>query len=68
MMKDLNIGIKITDTIILKINYTVLMVMGEVDIGIRLSTINPIAHTTMVDCCVDLLLLLVFTKLFMDTK
>ena len=44
------------------------MVIGEVDIGFRPSTLPPITQLTMVYCCVYLLLIVVFTKFFMVIK
>ena len=41
------------------------MVMGEVDIGLRTSTIPPITQTRSLECQLDPLLLLLFTKVFM---
>ena len=46
----------------------VLIVMVEVKIGIRISTIPPITHMTMLDYLVYLLLLVLFTKVFMVMK
>ena len=39
--------------------------MVEVDIGLRPATLPPITHVGMVDFWVDLLLLVVFMKVFM---
>ena len=41
------------------------MVIGEVDIGHRLATLHPITQMGLVDFRVTLLLLFLFTKLFM---
>ena len=44
------------------------MLMGEVDIGIRPSTLHPITQSTVSDCCVYLFILVVFIKLFIVIK
>ena len=45
-----------------------MIVIREVYIGSRPDTITPITQVTMVDCCVYLLLIVVFMKLFTTTK
>ena len=44
------------------------MVMGDVELGIRLSTIPHITHMTIVDCWVYILLIFLFKKVFTVTK
>ena len=44
------------------------MVMGEVKIGFRPDNIPPIIQVILVDCCVYLLLIVVFAKVFMTMK
>ena len=44
------------------------MVIREVGISIRPSTITPITQVTMVDCCIELLPLFIFMEVFMTTK
>ena len=44
------------------------MVIGDVDIGLKSATIPTITQVTMVDCCIYMLLLIVFTKFFMSMK
>ena len=45
-----------------------MIVIREVYIGSRPDTITPITQVTMVDCCVYLLLIVFFMKLFTTTK
>ena len=45
-----------------------MIVIREVYIGSRPDTITPITQVTMVDCCVYLLIIVVFMKLFTTTK
>ena len=44
------------------------MGIGKLDIGPRLTTLNPTTQVTMVDCCVYMLLLFVFIEIFMTMK
>ena len=44
------------------------MVMGEVDLGIRPADIPPTIQVKMVHCCVYLLIIVVFTEVFIETK
>ena len=44
------------------------MVMGEVEIGLIPDTLPPITHMVVVYLCVSMLLLCLFTKIFMATK
>ena len=59
-------GFRSQETIqyLFKIVEKVLMVMGEVDICLRPATIPPITQVTMIYCCPYLLIIVVFTKLF----
>ena len=44
------------------------MGIGKLDIGPRLTTLNPTTQVTMVDCCVYILFLVVFMIFFMKMK
>ena len=68
MTEDVDLGLKIPDTHNFTVMEKVLMVIGEVDIGLRKSTITHINQESMVDCCVYLLLLFLFVNLFMEIK
>ena len=68
MMVDLDIRLKIPDTLPLEILEKLLMVVGEVDIGLRPATPPPINQLIMVDYFVYLLLLVMFMKFFMKIK
>ena len=59
MMADMDIGLKILDTITLTTRKKLLMAIGEVDIGPIPGTLYPITQVTMVDYCVYLLIIVV---------
>ena len=44
------------------------MVMVDVDIGLTTSTLPHITHVTMVDFCIRLFLLVIFSEVFMEIK
>ena len=67
VMEDVDLGIKRLDTLIFVIVDKMLMVMVEVRIGLRPSTLPPITQFTMLDCCVDLFLIVVL-KMFLVMK
>ena len=68
MMGEVDIGINRPATLLLKFVEKVLTVMREVDIGLIPVTLPPITQVTEVDFCVYLLLLVVFTKVFIMMK
>ena len=68
MVGDLGLSINIPDTIYFSIMDKLFMLIGEVDIDIIPATLPPITQLTMVDCCVYMLLIFGFTKLFMEIK
>ena len=68
MTEDVDLALKRPATLILTITEKVLMVMGDVDIGIRTATISTIIYINVVDYWVYLLLLVMFTKVLMVTK
>ena len=68
MMEDVDLGLNITATLNFTIVEKVLMVIVEVDIGILPATLPPITHMTMFNCCVYLMLLVVFSNLLMSMK
>ena len=68
MIQEVDLGLKITSTLLIKIAGKVFMVMGEVDIGIRPATLSSITQVTMIDLWVYLLLLFLFTNFFMVTN
>ena len=68
MMEYLDLAIKRPATLLFSIMEKMFVVMGEVNVGPRPANISPIAQVILVDVCVYLLLLFVFTKLFMSTK
>ena len=49
-MTDIYSGLKIPDTLPFSIVDKVLIVIGELDIGLRPATLPPITQATMVDC------------------
>ena len=57
-MKDLDLGLKRTSTIPFTIMEKVLIVMGDVDIGIILASIHPKIHVILVDCQVFLFMVI----------
>ena len=65
MTKKVDLGFMIPATTSLSVVEQVLMVMREVDIGLRPSTLPPITQVGMVDFWVDLFILVLFMKLFM---
>ena len=65
MMTDRDIGLKRPVTLPLKIWEKLFMMIVEVDIGPRPSTIPPITQVTMVDFCVYLLILVILMIVFM---
>ena len=52
-MVEVDLGLNIPATLTLEIMDQELMWMGEVDIGLRPSTISPITHVAVVDCWVS---------------
>ena len=50
MMEEGDLGLNIPETLSLRISEKVLMVMGEVDIGLRPCTLPPIIQVLLVDC------------------
>ena len=68
MIEDLDLGLNRPSTIIFIIVEKVLVVLGYVYVGLRPATIPPITLVTMVYCCVYFLLLVVFTKVFMEKR
>ena len=68
MTEDVDLALKRPATLILTITEKVLMVMVDVDIGIRTATISTIIYINVVDYWVYLLLLVMFTKVLMVTK
>ena len=67
-MTDIYSGLKIPDTLPFAIVDKVLIVIGELDIGLRPATLPPITQVTMVDCCDYLLILILFMKVFITMK
>ena len=63
-MEELDICIKRPATIYLAIVEQVLVVMVEVDIGLRPATLPPITQVDVVDCCVNLLLNFMLRKFY----
>ena len=68
VMADLDLVLKRSATIPLKILDKLLMVIGDVDIGPRPVTISPITHVTMLYCFVDMFILVVSMIFFMTMK
>ena len=68
MTAEMDLVLKIPATFPLAIVEKLLMVIGEVDIGLRPETPPPVTQATMVDCCVYMLLLVMFIKVFMPIK
>ena len=64
----MDIGLMRPDTLPLTIVKTLLMVVGEVDMCPIPSTIPPMTQVTMVDCCVYLLIFVLFMKLVTTMK
>ena len=64
----MDLGLKIPAYIPLSIAEKLLTVIVEVDLGIILDTLPPITQATMVDCCVYLLLLVLFMGVFMTVE
>ena len=64
MMEDADLGLKRPATIIFKIAEKVLMLRGDVEIGLRPPPIPTIIHMAMVDCWVYLLIIVLFKKVF----
>ena len=62
-MEDVNLGLKRPATLTLSMVNEVLMVMGEVDIGIRPDDLPPIPHVGVVDCWFTLVLLVLLNKI-----
>ena len=67
-MEDMDLYLKIPASLHFKIMDKVLIVIGEVDIGLRPATPPPINQVIMVDYFVYLLLLVMFMKFFMKMK
>ena len=67
-MEAVDVGLKIPCTITFKIREKFLMVMVELDIGLRPATIPPINQVGVVDCWVYIFLLGRFKKLIMVMK
>ena len=67
-MREVDLGLKIPAYLPLSIAEKLLTVIVEVDLGIILDTLPPITQATMVDCCVYLLLLVLFMGVFMTVK
>ena len=67
-MEDLYLCLKIPATLIFTIMEKLLMVKGEGDIGPTPATLIPIIRVRNVYCWVYLLLLVLFTKVFMGMK
>ena len=67
-MEDVDLGLKIPATLIFKILYKWLMVIGEFNIGLIPDTLPPITQVNIVDCCVYLFLIVVFMILFISMK
>ena len=65
MTEEVDLGLKIPLTPTLVILDQVLMVMGEMDIGLRTATLSTINQVVMVDYWVSLLILVLFKKAFM---
>ena len=65
MMEVVDFGINRPATLPLSIVYQLLMVVVEVDIGLRLATIIPITIWFVVYCWVFMLLIVLFMKVFM---
>ena len=63
-----DLGLKIPATILFTILEKVLMLMGEVGIGLISVNIPPITQVSMVDFFVYLFLLVMFIKLFMEME
>ena len=68
MMADVGFCFNRTATLSIIILEKMLMVNEEVDIGTRPDTLPTTTQVTMLDCYVYLLLLVVFTKVFMTMK
>ena len=65
MTEEVDIGLKRPATICLTIVDQVLMLTGEVDIGLRLGILTPITQLGVVECRVSHFLLVLLTKIFM---
>ena len=68
IMEYVDLGLKIPATILFTILEKVLMLMGEVGIGLISVNIPPITQVAMVDFFVYLFLLVMFIKLFMEME
>ena len=68
MTSYVDIGIKRPDTLTIAIVEKTMMVIGEVYIVPRPDTFTPITQVNMVDCCIYLLLLVMFMKGFITKK
>ena len=68
IMEYVDLGLKIPATILFTILEKVLMLMGEVGIGLISVNIPPITQVSMVDFFVYLFLLVMFIKLFMEME
>ena len=68
VMEYVGLGVKIIANIIFTNMERVLMLMKEVEIDIRPDTVPPIIQVVMVDCWVYLLLLFLFTDVFVVMK
>ena len=65
MMVDMDIVIKISETLPPKIVEQELMLTGEVDIGIRPETLPLITHVAVVYCSVSHYIIVILTTMFM---
>ena len=68
MMEDLDLGLKRPANLLFTVVEQELMVMGDLDIGLRPDNIPPITHKIMLDWFVYLFLLDVSKKLFMEME
>ena len=67
-MENVDLGQKRPATFTIKIWDKLLVVIVEVDIGPRPSTLTTITQVTMVNCCVYLVLIAMWMILFMKMK
>ena len=67
-MEEVNLYLKIPGNINISIVEEALTVTGEAGIGLRPDTIPPITQLGMLECWVALLILVLFTKVFMVMK
>ena len=67
-MEEVDIGLKGPSIFSLPIRDKLTMVMGEVDIVPRPTTLPPITKATMVDCCVYMFILAIYMIVLMKIK